>query len=63
MISSGNDCTVRVWRHLESYDGFDELDGISSDDVPDSLPAAVRLEYTREHQFLSADTKAYLTSL
>jgi WD40 repeat protein len=49
MISSGNDCTVRVWTHLESHDGFNELDSISSDDVPDCLPAAVRLEYTQKY--------------
>jgi hypothetical protein len=48
MVSSGNDCTVRVWEHVDSYDGFDSYDNTSSEDVPDSLPAAVKLVHTCE---------------
>jgi hypothetical protein len=48
MVSSGSDCTVRVWEHADSYDGFDSYDNTSSDDVPDSLPAAVKLVHKSE---------------
>jgi WD40 repeat protein len=50
MISSGHDGTVRVWKHLDSYDGFDTPDSSNSDDVPDSLPAAVQLVYTHRYK-------------
>jgi len=49
MVSSGNDCTVRIWEHVDSYDGFDSYDITSSEDVPDSLPAAVELVHTNHY--------------
>ena len=49
MVSCGNDCTVRAWKHLDSYEGFDAYDeaGADSRDLPDCPPAAVQLTVTR----------------
>lgn len=50
MASSGNDCTVRMWRHLESFDDFNAPQTVDSRDIPDCLPAAIELVHTRKHE-------------